>query len=137
MGVVVDAELAESCGVPHARALLALADASIVGSDESLESARGRILSELGPEALADAAAVVANFQRMNRISDATGIPLDGIMGLMTADLRSQLGVERFGSAANTPSSGALKRGLAWLLRPILRRAMRLGLAAGNWFRNR
>ena len=43
-----------------------------------------------------DAAGVIANFQRMMRIADSPGIPLDARMDALTADLRSELGINRF-----------------------------------------
>jgi len=37
-----------------------------------------RLTEALGTDALVDAAAVVANFNAIDRIADATGIPIDG-----------------------------------------------------------
>jgi hypothetical protein len=42
----------------------------------------------------------------VDRIADATGIPLDGMLLDANRDLRGELGLARFASAANTRSDG-------------------------------
>ncbi len=73
--------------------------------DDTAEIGRQRaaLRAVLSPEAFVDAAAVIAAFNVVDRIADATGIPLDEMMRATSADLRAQLGLSRFGSAANTP----------------------------------
>ncbi len=123
---MADPSAAAASGVAHAEALVGFADA-LVGRDEDvLELARARLLEEVGPEGLVDAAAVAANFERMVRIADSTGIPLDGPLDVMSADLRQLLHVDRFGSSANTPVAGAAKRVTGSALRPLLRGLLRL-----------
>jgi hypothetical protein len=91
-----------------------------VGGDEaSRAAARQGLLDALGPEALVDAAAVVGNFERMTRIADATGIPLDPPVAALTQDIRVDLGLDDFGSARNTPPLGAAGRVLGRALRPV------------------
>ena len=63
--------------IPHAAALIAFAEAVVADQPEPLAEARRRIHDELGPAALVDASGVASNFERMVRIADATGIPLD------------------------------------------------------------
>jgi len=121
---VTDDAAAAGSGVPHAEALLAFADACVAGDEAALAAARQRLRDALGPEALVDAAAVVGNFERMTRIADATGIPLDGPVQAMTEDLRERLGVEAFGSARNTPPLGATARLLGRALRPLALRIL-------------
>ena len=67
-----------------------------------------------------DAAGIIANFQRMVRIADGTGIPLDEPVAMMTQDLRSDLGINKYGSAGNAPSLAFPKRLFGRILRPIL-----------------
>jgi hypothetical protein len=123
---VTDPAAAASSGVAHAETLLAFADA-LVGADEAaLTRARADLAERLGPEALVDAAAVASNFERMVRIADATGIPLDGPLEVMSADLRAELDLARFGSSANTPVTGRAKRLLGRALRPVMFGAIRL-----------
>jgi len=61
-------------GVPGGELLLRLVDAVLLES-EPLDSLHQLIVSQLGPAALVDAAAVFGNFEMMNRVADATGIP--------------------------------------------------------------
>ena len=56
----------------------------------------------LGDQAAVDAAGIVANFQRMVRIADGCGIPLDDFTKDATADVREALGIHEYASAANT-----------------------------------
>jgi hypothetical protein len=100
--VIADGTTATPSGVPHGETLLAFAEA-VVGEDEVvLAHARHRVLDELGPAALVDAAAIAANFERMVRIADSTGIPLDTVVHERTKDERAALRLDQFGSAANT-----------------------------------
>lgn len=76
----------------------------MVGDNEAvLATARTRLLEELGPEALVDAAGVASNFERMVRIADSTGIPLDGFLDERTVDMRAELKLTKFASTMNTP----------------------------------
>jgi hypothetical protein len=112
-------------GVPHGAALAAFAEAALRGDDLALAAARAALLAAAGPEALVDAAAVIANFEMMDRIADATGIPLDGIVSASSGGLRSALGLERFASAANTPRAGLARRLLGRVLEPLAPWALR------------
>ena len=76
-------------GVPHDSLLTAFAEAAVRRTD-ALPGLRERIAGELGLQELVDSAGVVANFQRMVRIADGCGIPLD------------ELGLHQYASAANT-----------------------------------
>ena len=62
-------------GVPGGNLLLRLVDAVLLDS-EPLPDVHAGIVAELRPEALVDAAAVFGNFEMMNRVADATGIPV-------------------------------------------------------------
>lgn len=98
---ITDASAAADSGVLHAETLVAFVEA-IVGMDRtSLKNARTQVLNELGPEALVDAAGVASNFERMVRIADATGIPLDDFVANTTVELRQDLGLNEFHSVTN------------------------------------
>ena len=113
-------------GVPAEAQLLHLVEASLdVEREAELPAARQALQKELGADALVDAAAVIGNFQRMTRIADGTGIPLDAPIAAMTADLREDLGINAFGSAAYTPKVGPLKRWLFRLLAPLMIKRLR------------
>ncbi len=115
-------------GLPGGEALVAFADAVVGSSPGEIGPARERVRAELGDAATVDAAGVIANFQRMVRISDGTGIPLDPPMQMMTEGLRADLGINEFASAKNTQPLGIGGRLGARLLGPLaspIFRAMR------------
>ncbi len=126
------AEAADASGVDHAAELVTFAESAVAtyasGEDDSatLAEARAAVAEGVGPAGLVDAAAVVGNFQRMVRIADGTGIPLDPPMKLFTEDIRLDLGIDRFGSAANTKPSGRLARRAGLALRGAVLAGMRL-----------
>ncbi len=65
------------------------------GDEETRARTRAAVIEALGPEAMVDAAGVAANFERMVRIADATGIELGDLLEQVTADVRDALGLER------------------------------------------
>jgi hypothetical protein len=90
-------------GVAHGARLLAFTEA-VMGSDEArLRHERAALRAVLSPECFVDTCAVIAAFNVVDRIADATGIPLDDMMVGMSSDVRQQLDLARFASAANTP----------------------------------
>lgn len=89
-------------GVPHGASLNAFAEAVLGADDVKLNTARNSLREALGPRALVDSAAVVASFMQMDRIADATGIPLDNTVAQATKNLRGELGLNDLGSARNT-----------------------------------
>ena len=101
---------ASNTGVEHGDLLVAFAEAAFAAADEhdaELAAARDALLQAAGPEALVDSAAVVGNFQRMVRIADSTGIPLDGQLNVLTAGMREDLGIDQFSSGDKTPAVGS------------------------------
>ena len=95
LGAINDGSRVEATGVPHGEALLAFAEA-VLGEDvDALSAARATLAAALGPKALVDAAAVVALFNAIDRIADATGTPLDEQMRAKTTSLRADLDLDR------------------------------------------
>jgi hypothetical protein len=125
VSAVTDPERAAESGVAHAATLIALAGAMVSAEEEELRRARQRVLDEMGDAQLVDAVAVASNFERMVRIADATGIPLDDPVEIMTSDIRERLGINRYTAAANTPPAGLLRRALTPVLRPVLSGVLR------------
>lgn len=82
--------------MPYGALLIALAEAVLGDDDARLAELRGRIAEQLGTEALVDAAAIVGFFDAIDRVADATGIPLDLERVERTADLRAELGIDAF-----------------------------------------
>lgn len=88
--------------IPAGRELIVFAE-SVVGGDHAvLEKARADLLAAVTPEQFVDAAAVAGNFERMVRIADGTGIKLDEWAHSVTADMREELGLNKFSSATHT-----------------------------------
>ena len=63
-------------GIPAAGILSNFAEAILANAD-SLAQSRSAVVAALGEAAMIDAAAVVAGFNGITRIADATGIPLE------------------------------------------------------------
>ena len=97
----VHGEHADQSGVAHGAELLAFTAAVMSGQDAA--AARARLRALLSPESYVDVAAVIAAFNVVDRIADATGIPVDDMMLAMSGDVRQELELSRFASAANTP----------------------------------
>ncbi len=75
-----------------------------------LKNAPARILDELGPEALVDAAGVASNCERMVRIADSTGISLNDFGVERTVESRQNWGIDQFHSVTKAASSGKVSQ---------------------------
>lgn len=71
MRVVVDPS--KQCNVPHYAELIAFADALLAQDEASLNEKRDALHSLIGSDGVCRAAAVVGNFQLMNRALDTLG----------------------------------------------------------------
>lgn len=100
-GINGDANAADE-GIEFGVQLMRFAEALASLNNEDLVSARDKLLTCAGPAVLVDAAGVAANFQRMVRIADSMGIPVDNMETEMGQHVRSELGIERFASAHNS-----------------------------------
>jgi hypothetical protein len=85
-------------GIVGGRELVRFTDA-VLEKSEDLEAARTAVVGRLGEAEMVDAASVIGNFQRMVRIADSTGIPVDGLMAEANAEVREQLGLNELPSA--------------------------------------
>jgi hypothetical protein len=100
-GVAGNAESAAK-GIEFGAELMRFAEAVARRDEAELASARQMLLAVAGPDVLVDAAGVAGNFQRMVRIADSIGIPIDN-MGLeVSQQVREELDLERFPSAENS-----------------------------------
>jgi len=109
---------AGDAGIAHGERLTAFADAAVNGAPAELATARDSLRDAAGSQVLVDAAAVLGNFERMVRIADGTGIPLDTVVEAASSDIREELGLEDFETRRLT-GSGALARALGPLLRGV------------------
>ena len=90
-------------GIEHGARLVAFTDAVMHDDGARLLREREALRRVLGPEAFVDVCAVIGMFNVVDRIADATGIPLDAPLVAMSEDVRAELDLARFPSSANTP----------------------------------
>jgi hypothetical protein len=83
---------------------VAFTEAVMGGDEDTLRREREALRAVLSPESFVDAAAVIGAFNVVDRIANATGIPLDAMMEEMSRDIRGGLDLARFASSANTPA---------------------------------
>jgi len=88
--------------VPNGRLLAAFAEAVLGEQETALTRPRSALAMALGPAGLSDAAGVVGLFNAIDRIADATGIPLEADTAAASADFRAALGLDRFSVAERT-----------------------------------
>ena len=86
-------------GVPHGRLLVAFAEAVLGDDDVALTRTRGALHAALGPAGLVDAAGVIGLFNAIDRVADATGLPLEPEKAAASADFRTALDLDRFAVA--------------------------------------
>ncbi len=101
----VTGEMEGDGGIAHGAQLLAFTDASMGEDDEALVRERAALRALLTPEEFVDTCAIIGAFNVVDRIADATGIPLDDGFAAMSKDVREELDLARFASAANTPGA--------------------------------
>jgi len=63
--------------VAHGAELLAFSDAVMQGDAQAVARSRDDLERAVGAAGVADAAAVIAMFNVVDRVADATGIPID------------------------------------------------------------
>ena len=98
----VTGAVVSDAGVPHGRRLVLFAEAVLGEDDAALAGARAALMAALGPAALVDAAGVVGLFNAIDRVADATGIPLEVEKAEASADFRAALDIDRFAVAARS-----------------------------------
>ena len=95
-------EQGAAVGIEYGAELMRFAESVASGTPEDLRRTREALLAAAGPAVLVDAAGVAANFQRMVRIADAAGIPVDDMTGDLSRQVRDELGIAQFPSARNS-----------------------------------
>ena len=81
--------------IPHGKLLLRFVD-SVLHNEPEIGPLRDEVTEALGSTGLVDAAGVIGNFEMMNRIADATGMPVGKATLKRTAEWRAHLGLDRF-----------------------------------------
>jgi hypothetical protein len=82
--------------IPHGALLVGFAEAVLGSDDERLAAVQFEIRTRMGDAALVDAAAIAATFNAIDRVADATGIPIEDNKAEVTADFRAALGINAF-----------------------------------------
>ena len=82
--------------IPHGALLVAFAEAALGVDDGRLADTQSKMRSAMGDAALVDAAAIVATFNAIDRVADATGIQIEDAKAQSTADVRAALGINAF-----------------------------------------
>ena len=80
--------------------MIRFAEAALGSDDRALDAARAELRASLGDAAFVDTCAVVGLFDAIDRVADATGIPLEEDRAADTADFRAALGIDDFASVA-------------------------------------
>ena len=83
-------------GVAAGVELFAFADALLGNDLAKLDDARAALRATVGDEGLVDAAGVAATFNAIDRIADATGIPLEEAKAEVSADFREALSIDSY-----------------------------------------
>lgn len=100
-GINGDAAAAD-VGLEFGAELMGFAEAVATRDADELARARTALRTSAGTDVLVDAAGVAANFQRMVRIADSMGIPIDDTESDLGKSVRAELNLGRFASAQNT-----------------------------------
>jgi hypothetical protein len=93
-------------GVPHAGVLSQFAEAAW-RRDESLEAARAAVVQLVGEAGLVEAAQTVAIFRSLNIAADSSGIPLDQSWEDLARGFVTELGLDQYPTASNSPGFAA------------------------------
>ncbi|MCP4003410.1 MAG: hypothetical protein GY725_04365 [bacterium] len=93
---VTEGEKLGDAGIEHGERLMTFARAAVAGDEAELATARDALRAAAGSEVVVDAAGVIGNFQRMVRIADGTGIPIDGVVRALSEDFREDIGIDDF-----------------------------------------
>ena len=80
--------------IPGGTELLDYVDATLM--DSGVAAARAAVGAVLGSKAVVDAAAVMGNFEMMNRIADGVGMPVGAGSRQRMADIITDLGLDSF-----------------------------------------
>ena len=92
----------DDSGIPLGAELVAFAEAIYSRDADAIAAARAALLEASDERTVVDAAGVAANFHRMTRVADASGIPMDERWVEESAPVRESLGLNEYGSAKNT-----------------------------------
>jgi len=81
-------------GVRHGAALVAFAEAVMADDPQRIAATRAALEAAIGPAGVVDTAAVVAMFNVVDRVADATGIPIDDATRELRYGVAAELGMD-------------------------------------------
>jgi hypothetical protein len=96
MRIVIGTSEHADGGIEHGALLRRFAMATLEKSDEDLAAVRADLVDAIGPQRSAQAARIVASFDGINRVADATGIRLDAPTERGAGDLVAELELADF-----------------------------------------
>jgi len=85
-----------SPGLPGGEELLAFTSATVSREPDRIVTTRDTLVAAVGPAAMVDAAAVIGNFEMMNRIADGVGMPVGRGTRTRMEPMITSLGLDRF-----------------------------------------
>lgn len=109
LAAVTGTSTANDTGIPCGDLLVALAEAALEDDGNALRRAREAMFEALGEAALIDAAGIIGQFSALDRVADATGIPLEDEKAEKSADIRAAIGIDAYAEAKagfDTESAG-------------------------------
>ena len=86
----------DDTGVAHDRELLAFTDAVMANDAPAIAKTRDAVHAVLGDAGVVDTAGVIAMFNVVDRVADATGIPIEDFKEDAAREILGDLGMEEF-----------------------------------------
>jgi hypothetical protein len=100
---LVNGVASDNRSIEFSNELMAFATAIASRDEAELTDSREKLLAASNAEVVVDAAAVAGNFQRMVRIADSTGIPVDSARMELAQSAVDTLELRRFKTSEHTP----------------------------------
>ena len=91
-------------GVPDGGLVARLVDATFGKGDQGLDEVKAEVRSTMGDAALVDCVTVISAFHMANRLTNATGSPIDPFMVEATKVTAAVLGANKFLSRVDAPT---------------------------------
>jgi len=107
-------------GVENSELIGDFVDNLMQGIPSAINQARQAIDKQMSSSASVDIAALVGSFQRMNRIANATGISLDGVVNALSSDVQEKLELRSFDTAKTSNKASKIAAFLAKKVRGLL-----------------
>jgi hypothetical protein len=97
LSVIADGE--GDGGIEDGDILIKIAEVSVSLKEKSFDEIRNVAVEQIGPDKYVDAVAVAAIFNSLDRVANATGIPIEQTKVEMTEGVRKNLGLDQMATA--------------------------------------